>query len=418
MHAWPTPQVPQLPGTLQNLQIRDAISSLPSPVPESDGLVGIYTCGITPYDATHMGHAATYVHIDVFKRALLDSGLRVLHTQNITDIDDPLLERASATNVDWEDLASDQIALFAADMTALGVIPPDTYLGAVETIPLIVPAIEEMVAKGVAYPISAPDAATPNSVDYYADVSADPQFTASFALDDPELTELFAQRGGDPHLAGKRNALDPLLWRASRVGEPHWPGGSLGAGRPGWHVECAVIAHQGLGQNFQVQTGGSDLAFPHHAMSCSHSRLLYAGLTPSLHLHTGMVGLSGEKMSKSLGNLVLVSKLLEQGIEPMAIRLAILGQRYASDWQWEPRLLERAVAQLDTWIRACSGNGGAPTSGLLQQLREALADDLDTPTALAAMDEWARQTLAGDDREEGAPGIASRAVNALLGVRF
>lgn len=388
----------------------------------------LYVCGITPYDATHLGHAATYVAFDLLVRAWRDAGLDVRYAQNVTDVDDPLLERAAATGASWEQLAAEQTALFAEDMTALGVVPPDVYVTAVEAIPAIVPAVEGLLAAGVVYRVPVPEGEDAAGDDLYLDLARDAGFGSVARLDRPAMLELFAERGGDPARRGKRDALDPLVWRAARPGEPAWDGGALGRGRPGWHVECAVIARDGLGIPFDVQGGGSDLLFPHHEMSCAHARLL-AGeasrATPDparipapvrVHAHAGMVGLDGEKMSKSRGNLVFVSALRASGADPMAIRLALLAHHYREDWEWTPDQLVAAEARLQRWRSAVSGNGGPDATSALEGVRAALADDLDAPTALAVVDAWADASLTLGGDVEGAPGVMARAMNALLGV--
>lgn len=422
MLTWPAPQIPQLPGRGGPVHVRDTSSGrlvLAAPGPRA----GLYVCGITPYDATHMGHAATYVHFDVLVRAWKDAGHDVRYASNVTDVDDPLLERAAATGVDWQDLAVQQTALFAEDMAALGVVPPDVYVGAVESVPVVVTAVEKLVAAGAAYRVDTPDAVGGGPGDVYADLSADPSFGQVAGLDPDVMLALARERGGDPDRAGKRSPLDPLLWRRERAGEPAWDGSSLGRGRPGWHIECAVIARDGLGLPFDVQGGGSDLVFPHHEMSTSHARLLDDGQGARTHVHTGMVAYQGTKMSKSLGNLVLVSVLRAEGVDPMAIRLAILAHRYRDDWEWTEAGLDEARARLTTWRAALSGNGGVDGSATLAAVRAALADDLDTPRALVAVDAWAQQTLTGQASGEaadveGAPGVIARTVDALLGVRL
>ncbi|MDM7831014.1 cysteine--1-D-myo-inosityl 2-amino-2-deoxy-alpha-D-glucopyranoside ligase [Cellulomonas edaphi] len=417
MLTWPTPHVPSLPGRGDPVRVRDTSSDelvVAAAGPEAT----LYVCGITPYDATHMGHAATYVAFDVLGRAWRDAGHSVRYASNVTDVDDPLLERAAATGVDWRELAADQTALYAQDMTALGVIPPDVWSGVVESIPAVVAAVEKLLAAGAAYRVPTPEA-TDGLGDVYADLSADADFGAVAGLARDEMLALFAERGGDPDRPGKRDPLDPLLWRRERAGEPAWDGGSLGTGRPGWHVECAVIARDALGLPFDVEGGGSDLAFPHHEMSTSHARLLDSGRGARVHLHAGMVGLEGEKMSKSRGNLVLVSALRAQGVDPMAIRLAILAHRYRDDWDWTQAGLDAAVARLERWRAAVSGNGGPDPDRLLAAVRAAVADDLDTPAALVLVDAWADLSLAGTaEPVEGAPGVVARMIDALLGIRI
>ena len=420
MLTWPPPQIPQLPGRGGPVRVLDT-STGELVVASTGDTATLYVCGITPYDATHLGHAATYVAFDLLVRSWRDAGQRVRYASNVTDVDDPLLERALATGVDWRDLAVEQTALFAEDMTSLGVIPPDVYTGAVESIPVVAQAVRDLLAAGAAYRVDEPDAAGYGRGDVYADLSADPDLGRVAGLSRAEMLALFAERGGDPARAGKRDPLDPLLWRRERPGEPAWDGGELGSGRPGWHIECAVIARDALGLPFDVQGGGADLRFPHHELSTSHARLLDAGQGARIHVHAGMVGLDGEKMSKSRGNLVLVSRLRAQGENPMAVRLAILAHHYASDWDWTEKDLDLARARLDLWQRAVSGNGGPDATATLAAVRAALCADLDAPAALAAVDAWADDALRADggaDVQIGAPGIVSRTVNALLGVRL
>jgi L-cysteine:1D-myo-inositol 2-amino-2-deoxy-alpha-D-glucopyranoside ligase len=388
----------------------------------------MYVCGITPYDATHMGHAATYVAFDLLGRAWRDAGLQVRYASNVTDVDDPLLERATDTGVHWRDLADDQIALFSQDMTALAVVPPDVYLGAVETVPDVVTAVEAMLAAGAAYRVPLEEGAggdDPETGDVYADLSVDPRFGRVAGLSTEHMVKLFGERGGDPDRPGKRDPLDPLLWRRERPGEPAWDGRELGRGRPGWHIECAVIARDGLGLPFDVQGGGVDLQFPHHEMSTSHARVLDGvHVGARTHVHAGMVGLDGDKMSKSRGNLVLVSALRTQGVDPMAIRLALLGHHYASDWEWTDADLAGAVDRLDRWRRAVAADRGPDADATLAAVRAALATDLDAPQALAAVDAWVQRALDGAAADEaaddvaGAPGLVADAVDALLGVRL
>ncbi|MFC8796425.1 cysteine--1-D-myo-inosityl 2-amino-2-deoxy-alpha-D-glucopyranoside ligase [Promicromonospora sp. NPDC057138] len=436
MHAWPTPQVPELPGFPSAAPIRVHDSSTGELVEAAPGpQARLYACGITPYDATHIGHANTYVAFDLLVRAWLDAGKDVVYTSNVTDVDDPLLERAEATGVDWRELAESQTALFREDMTALGVIPPGTWAGAVESVPEIARAVVAMIESGAAYrvPLEAgAGGSRPDLGDVYADLTADPRFGTVAHLDRDHALATFAERGGDPAHPGKKDPLDPLLWRRERSGEPAWDGGSLGSGRPGWHIECAVIARDGLGlaagERFDVQGGGSDLLFPHHEMSTSHLRVLCPvpdGGEPvgaRTNVHAGLVAYEGEKMSKSLGNLVLVSRLREAGHDPMAIRLALLAHHYRTEWEWDETSLPAGEARLVRWRDAVSGNGGPSADATLAAVRAALADDLDAPAALAAVDAWAEESLAPSRDmsadEEGAPGIMARMMNALLGVRI
>jgi L-cysteine:1D-myo-inositol 2-amino-2-deoxy-alpha-D-glucopyranoside ligase len=388
----------------------------------------IYACGITPYDATHIGHAATYLAWDLLIRAWRDAGYTVTYVQNVTDVDDPLLERAARDGEDWRELAGREIALFRSDMEALRVLPPDHYVGAVEALPVIERMNQRLAEHGVLYDLDG---------DTYFARSADPAFGAVSGLDAATMTELFAERGGDPARAGKKDPLDPLVWLAERPGEPSWPS-AFGPGRPGWHVECAAIATEYLGVTFDVQAGGSDLAFPHHEMSASHARVALGALAapgePAFarrYVHAGMVRLDGEKMSKSLGNLVFVSVLLADGVDPMAIRLALLAHHYREDWDWTGTGLGRAQEQLGRWRAAlAAASAPAPAAGatavppvpsgesVLGEVRERLADDLDAPGALAAVDAWAAAALAapGPVGDAGDAGLVRDTIDALLGV--
>ena len=407
MHAWPASEVPALPGKGRDLRIHDTATGT-KVTPDTGPVARIYVCGITPYDATHLGHAATYNAFDLVQRVWLDTKRQVHYVQNVTDVDDPLLERATATGVDWAELAAEQTALFREDMTALRMLPPRQYVGAVEAIDGIVPLVERLREVGAAYELDG---------DTYFWVEADPHFGEVSGLDGEAMRLLSAERGGDPERPGKKNPLDPLLWQAAREGEPHWDGGSLGCGRPGWHIECVAIALEYLGMGFDIQGGGSDLAFPHHEMGASHAQALN-GEYPfaKAYVHAGMVGLDGEKMSKSKGNLVFVSALRRDGVDPAAIRLTLLAHHYRADWEYTEAVLDNATSRLARWRAAVSRPDGPPAEVLLEELRAALADDLDTPAALAAVDRWVELQRTEGGTDEGAPGLVSRAVDALLGV--
>jgi L-cysteine:1D-myo-inositol 2-amino-2-deoxy-alpha-D-glucopyranoside ligase len=381
------------------------------PTAASSSAATLYVCGITPYDATHMGHAATYLAFDLLVRAWRDAGHAVRYVQNVTDVDDPLLQRAASTGENWEDLARRETALFAEDMAALRVVPPDVYLGAVETIPWVVEAVGDLVQRGAAYRVPADGAGN----DVYFAVSSDVRFGAVSHLSREEMLSLFGERGGDPERLGKRDPLDPVLWRAARDGEPSWDGGPFGAGRPGWHIECVAIALRHLGVPFDVQGGGSDLVFPHHEMGASHGHVL-TGTFPfaRTYAHAGMVGLDGEKMSKSRGNLVLVSRLRSDGVDPMALRLAVLAHHYRTDWTWTGDDLRDAQRRLARWREAVSRPTGPAAGPLLSLVRGHLADDLDAPSALAAVDAWVDDPAGGDD--PAAPALVAETVDALLGV--
>ena len=411
MLSWPAPLLPSLPGPGPVLRLFDTARG--EVVATEPGRVArMYVCGITPYDATHLGHAATYLAFDLVNRLWRDAGHAVHYVQNVTDIDDPLLERAARDGEDWIVLAMRETALFREDMTALRVLPPDDYVGAVAAIPRIVAHVETLLDEGLAYALD------DGTGDVYHDVAQAPGFGEESGYDETTMLRLSAERGGDPDRAGKRNRLDPLLWRGARDGEPCWAGPHGTAGRPGWHIECATIALDTIGMGFDVQGGGSDLVFPHHEYSAVHAEAL-AGTKPfaQAYVHAAMIGLGGAKMSKSRGNLVFVSRLRGEGVDPMAIRLALLAGHYRTDREWTPDLLADAQQRLDTWRRAAALPAGAPAAPVLAGLRERLADDLDSPGAIAVVDAWAAATLAGEgEAEDGAPGMVADAVDALLGV--
>lgn len=417
MRAWTAPEVPRLDRVAEQpgLQLFDTARQqlVPAGPAQGDGRPArFYVCGITPYDATHIGHANTYVSFDLLNRVWRDAGLDVVYVQNVTDVDDPLLERADATGVDWQELAADQTELFRTDMTALNVIPPAHYVGAVESISEVVALIQDLQAKGAIYAVDDPE-----YPDLYFAQDSDAAFGSLSHLGEGEALSIFAERGGDPDRAGKKNPLDCLVWRLQRPGEPGWES-PFGAGRPGWHIECTAIALNRIGTDFDVQAGGSDLIFPHHEMCASEGRVATGEPFAQVYAHSGMVGLDGEKMSKSKGNLVLVSRLRAAGVDPMAIRLALLSQHYRDDWMWTDDVLTSAIDRLDRWREAVRLDAALNADEVVATIRTALANDLDAPAALAAVDGWAGASTAIDSDDAYAPAQVAEAVDALLGVKL
>jgi len=424
MRAWKRPEILTVPGESSAPWLHDTRTDslvLAQPVDAAR----LYVCGITPYDATHIGHANTYLAFDTLQRVWLDAGFRVHYAQNVTDVDDPLLERASATGIDWRELAESQVELFRTDMAALGIIPPDDFVAVTEVIDEVAAAVARLQAAGLAYSVPTEGAvAGADGViveDLYFDIDAAEASTGwtlgdESNLDLVSMLRLSADRGGDPDRFGKRNQLDPLLWKAAREGEPVWES-VVGAGRPGWHIECSVIALKELGTDFTVQGGGSDLIFPHHDLSAGHAQALSGHPLAGVYSHTGMVAYRGEKMSKSLGNLVLVSGLRAQNVDPRAIRLALLSRHYRTDWEWTADLMDEAVARLAAWSAAFGGAATTATDGetvgsavsIVESLRLALRHDLDTPQALQLIDDAGAGLV--DD-----PALVNRAISALLGV--
>lgn len=414
MRSWTSPSISPLPASGLPLRLHDTRTGRVAPiVPLTPGTARLYVCGLTPYDATHLGHANTYHAADLMRRALLDTGLDVEVAQNITDVDDPLLERAQRDGIDWQELAATQTALFAEDMAALRVLAPQTYRSVSEAMDSIIAVVQQLHERGRAYPVTAEDAAGP---DWYLDLSMDGALGDVSGWSEQQMMAVFADRGGDPEREGKRGPFDPLLWSAEREGEPSWDAGVLGRGRPGWHVECVCIAGDALGLPFDIQTGGSDLVFPHHDLSAAHAVGLGRGFA-SVYTHAGMVGYEGEKMSKSLGNLVFVHRLVREGVDPMIIRLALMAHHYRADWEWSDAELDKASSRLEDYRAAAARGGSHPLT--VEALRRALRQDLDTPSALTALDAWAAGgsgAQPGREAAPDAPGDVAAATDALFGL--
>jgi L-cysteine:1D-myo-inositol 2-amino-2-deoxy-alpha-D-glucopyranoside ligase len=404
MRAWSAPEVPQLPVVGPEVTVHDT-SSGGKVTLAPEGPARLYVCGITPYDATHIGHANTYVAFDLLNRAWRSAGHDVTYVQNVTDVDDPLLERATKVKMPWQELAERETELYRHDMEALRILPPNHYIGAVESIPLVIDLIQRLEAAGAVYAVD---------TDLYYSVSADEAFGKESCYDRETMTRFFAERGGDPDREGKKDPLDALVWRGERDGEPSWDS-PWGRGRPGWHIECAAIALEHLGGDFDVQGGGSDLIFPHHEMCAGHVQALGETSFAKAYSHAGMVAYDGEKMSKSLGNLVFVSALRNAEIDPMAIRLTLMRHHYRTDWEWTDAQLFDAVDTLARWRSALSG-AGAPAEPVMTEVLAALADDIDAPRAVAAIDGWVDATLAGDRSDPSAVATIRLVANAALGL--
>jgi len=369
----------------------------------------MYVCGITPYDATHMGHAFTYLTFDEVNRVWRDLGLDVSYVQNVTDVDDPLLERAAATVVDWRDLAESEVSQFATDMQALRIISPDSYVSVSESMPVIEEFLTGLADAGRIYQIEA------DHEDWYFSFDDSPDFGQESHLDPTSMLAIFAERGGDPDREGKRHPLDALVWRQSRPGEPRWRS-RLGTGRPGWHVQCTAIAQHALGATIDVQGGGSDLIFPHHEMCAAQGRAATGAPFARAFVHSAMVGLDGEKMSKSKGNLVKVRDLTAAGVDPLAIRLVLLAHHYRSDWEWTDLLLAQAQHRLAAWRSAAQGVTSADATQAIEGMRAFLRQDLRTDRALTLVDSWAQACELATTDHPGARRQMADAVDALLGV--
>ena len=414
MKIWPQVSIPPVDFGFPKLVLNSTSGA--TTFDASGKAFTMYVCGITPYDATHLGHAATYLTFDLINRYLKLSGQEVDFVENITDIDDPLFERALRDNQSWEELGRSQVALFETDMTALRVVPPKAYVAVTEAMASIILAIEKLAQDGHTYVC--------NGNVYFKMTT----FLSQLPIELSKAIEIFSERGGDPLTEGKEHPLDPILWVAHKDGEPAWQS-KLGLGRPGWHVECTVIALENLigadylsrtsktdTKSFEIdlQGGGSDLIFPHHFMTAAIGKALTGKNFASSYVHAGMVGLDGEKMSKSKGNLILVSNLLKNGVDPMVIRYALLTSHYAKDRMWSDEVLKSAERRVEAIRSALSRNEVAPTQDVLIAIAKAISNDLDTPLALDLIDSWVASTSAGETG--GSVGELSRFLDATLGL--
>ena len=405
MNSWPKVYLPPIEGAVfKPLKLSDSNNGVVEL--DNSAQFSIYVCGITPYDATHLGHAATYLAFDLINRYKLLSGAQLNFIENVTDIDDPLLERAKRDNQSWQDLANTQTDLFRSDMSALRVLPPAALVKVTDSFDLIESFISRLDKAGHLYKLDN---------DYYFSVA---NFLAQIPMPIEQAIDIFAERGGDPKRAGKGHPLDPVIWIGNVDGDPGWPS-SFGFGRPGWHVECTAIACNYLdksGSNpiIDLQGGGSDLIFPHHFMSAQIVKAAYGREFAKHFVHAAMIGLNGEKMSKSKGNLVFVSKLLSDQVDPMVIRWALLSGHYQQDRQWSSDLLVTAQDQVDQVRSALARSEVAKTDRLIADLIGDIANNLDTPTALNRLLIWAKQSES--DPVVNQSGQISRAIDALLGL--
>jgi L-cysteine:1D-myo-inositol 2-amino-2-deoxy-alpha-D-glucopyranoside ligase len=338
---------------------------------EPDHLVTLYSCGITPYDSAHLGHAAVYLTFDVLQRRLLDLGHEPRCVRNVTDVDDDILRKARELGVHYLDLAAEEMARFDADMGSLGLLPVWSEPRATSAIADILSLVGAALDRGHAYRSGGA---------VYFDVTTFPRFGEVSGFDRPEMLRLAAEHGGNPGDPNKRNPLDFVLWQPSLPDEPAWES-RWGPGRPGWHIECSALVLRELGPTIDLHGGGRDLVFPHHECEAAQSEAVTGRPFVRHWLHVGLVGLGGRKMSKSLGNLVFVSDLCKDW-EPMVVRLALLGHHYREDWTFSYDDLPRAAARLERWRTAPAAAGEVA----LTATRERLDDDLDTPGALAAID--------------------------------
>ena len=413
MKAWPQVYRPPLPNHLKlpALQLYDSFTRETTPI-ETQQTFTMYVCGITPYDATHIGHAATYLTFDLLHRYLLASGVEVRFLENVTDIDDPLFERARRDSVDWRRLSSSQMLLFEADMTNLRVIPPLALVSVTESMDRIIQFINALVDAGKTYSLEE---------NLYLDSSTVTNF-GDLPMSIEEALITFQERGGDPQRVGKRHPLDPLLWKPCLSDEPSWAT-SWGAGRPGWHVECNAISHLLLGEmdeqlasnTISLQGGGADLLFPHHYMTSLQGRARFGEPFARHFVHAGMIRYQGEKMSKSLGNLVFISQLIKEGVRPMAIRLALMSERYGQERDWSDELLNQSNQLLDRLIALLSRDMIPNPIHLMEGVVMHLSNNLDTVGVMKLIRDFLDEAE-NQPREERSPGELSRFLDSILGI--
>jgi len=402
---WPKVYLPPINDLkFPPLKLHDSYSGLYEY--SKSGKFRMYVCGITPYDSTHLGHAATYLSFDLINRYQQLANLQVSFIENVTDVDDPLLERAKRDGQDWQVLANSQVDLFISDMTALRILPPSQLVKVTDSLDLVESFIDKLDRNGHIYQIDG---------DFYFSVD---KYLDSLPIPLAEAISVFAERGGDPDKEGKRHPLDAVVWSANKDGEPGW-NSKYGFGRPGWHIECTAIACEFLDNDekdpvIQLQGGGSDLVFPHHFMSAQIVKAALGRDFAESYIHAGMIGLDGEKMSKSKGNLIFVSKLIQEGVDPMVIRWALLSGHYQQDREWSTQLLQRAKDEVALVRSVLSRSETADASSLVSNLIKDLSDNLNTPKALSEIVDWSLESnkIATSNHS----GLVSRAIDSLLGL--
>ncbi|HEU0163716.1 MAG TPA: cysteine--tRNA ligase [Thermomicrobiales bacterium] len=360
-----------------------------------DGHIGIYVCGVTPYDTTHAGHAFTYIVYDVLIRYLRAQGVRVTYVQNVTDIDDDVLRKAKELGVDWKDLGRRETDRFLQDMRDLHALPPDHYVAATDHIPEVIAITSKLVDLGLAYE---------SSGSVYYSVEKDPDFGKLSHLAKDEMLPVANEHGNFPDDPKKRNPIDFVLWQAMAPGEPFWES-PWGPGRPGWHIECSAMSTKYLGSQVDIHGGGSDLIFPHHECEIAQTEPV-TGTEPFVRywMHAAMVAYQGEKMSKSLGNLVKVSDVF-QTYSSDALRLYLLSNHYRTPWEFEDDRLDDWASVADALTEAAevqvSGIGDAlDTRVLRDRFFTALDNDLDTPTAIAVLQEFGQAILEAPEDDD------------------
>ena len=359
----------------RSLLMFDSKTHQNNPIGQANKKVQIYVCGITPYDSAHLGHAFTYLTFDLVIRTLNFIGKKTNYVQNITDIDDPLFERARQSGANWQSIVQSQLEVYRSDMSALNILPPDQFVGVMENMELIISRIGQTISNDLSYQIG---------TEWY--FKTDPAKLSKLVESIPnnELLLMAKERGCDTDRQGKINALDPIIWKASKEDEPNWKE-EFGAGRPGWHIQCISLANKYAELPLDIQGGGKDLIFPHHSMSEEQNSAVGFGELALNYCHVGMVSFQGSKMSKSKGNLVFVHQLIAEGISPMVIRLALMMHHWRSDWEYKNELIEEAKQTFgDLSIKL---RGTFVSQSDQDKIIEIMLNDLDLPKVLSFLKE-------------------------------
>ena len=377
MKSWPSKSITHSSNKYKNdsLFMFDSKSQQNNEIGRNGKKVQIYVCGITPYDSAHLGHAFTYLTFDLVVRALNFIGRETNYVQNITDIDDPLFERARTSGTNWQSIVDSQMDIYRTDMTALNILPPDHFVGVMENMDLIISRIGETISKDLSYQIG---------TEWYFKTDSENLSKLVASVPNNELVVMAKERGCDTDRQGKHNPLDPIIWKASKDDEPNWKE-DFGIGRPGWHIQCISLANKYAELPLDIQGGGKDLIFPHHSMSEEQNAALGFGELALNYCHVGMVSYQGSKMSKSKGNLVFVHQLIDEGISPMVIRLALMSHHWRSDWEYTKKLIDESK-QLN--IELSNKFKGKFINQIDEnKIIEIMLNDLDAPKVLSFLKE-------------------------------
>ena len=359
----------------ESLRLFDTKSKKINPIGQVDKKIQIYVCGITPYDSAHLGHAFTYLTFDLVIRTLNFIGRKTNYVQNITDIDDPLFERARKTSTDWQTIVDSQLDIYRKDMAALNILPPDQFVGVMENMELIISQIGQTISNDLSYQIG---------TEWYFKTDPEKLSKLVSSISNNELLVMAKERGCDTDRPGKINALDPIIWKASKDDEPNWRK-DFGTGRPGWHIQCISLANKYAELPLDIQGGGKDLIFPHHSMSEEQNSALGFGELALNYCHVGMVSYQGSKMSKSKGNLVFVHQLIDEGISPMVIRLALVSHHWRSDWEYESGMIDHSKSLLTELSRKFRGKFISQIDQ--DNIIQIMLNDLDVPKVLIFLKE-------------------------------